>query len=140
MPRTGPPTLPKLTRPCVIDRADLGVDVSQRQRDLADRAFDDVGIDLRGLLRPRGPDRRVRSQGMSPEVRIENEQIKTVLKDEVIKREVMEGDKAAAAQKRAVRASKQSLRSPSVKTARDSAKEQSVEVSAQAALAPDGPS
>lgn len=52
---------------------------------------------------------------VSPDVRIETGQIKVVLAAEVIKREVMEGDKAVAAQKKIERAANKSLRAPSSK-------------------------
>jgi Type I restriction enzyme R protein N terminus (HSDR_N) len=41
---------------------------------------------------------------MSPDVRIDNEQIRQVLQNEVIKREVLEGDKAVEARKKIARA------------------------------------
>lgn len=47
---------------------------------------------------------------VSPEVRIETEQIKSVLTNEVIKREVMEGDKADEARKKIARAQNRALR------------------------------
>ncbi len=56
---------------------------------------------------------------VSPEVRIETEQIKAVLVAEVIKREVMEGEKAVAAQKKIARSSSKSLRTNSLKVADD---------------------
>jgi predicted type IV restriction endonuclease len=52
---------------------------------------------------------------VSPEVRIETEQIKGVLIAEVIKREVMEGDKAVAAQKKIARSGNKALRATSSK-------------------------
>lgn len=48
---------------------------------------------------------------VSPEVRIESEQIRAVLINEVIKREVMEGDKADEARKKISRTANKSLRS-----------------------------
>lgn len=48
---------------------------------------------------------------VSPEVRIETDQIRSVLIDEVIKREVMEGDKAEEAKRKIARCSNKSLRS-----------------------------
>lgn len=48
---------------------------------------------------------------VSPDVRIDSDQIKEVLINEVIKREVMEGDKAEEAKKKIVRAAKNALRS-----------------------------
>lgn len=47
---------------------------------------------------------------LSPEVRIEIEHIKTVLVDEVIKRDVTEGDKADQARRKIAKAAKKSLR------------------------------
>ena len=55
---------------------------------------------------------------VSPEVRIENEQIKSALKAEVIKREVMEGEKADEARKKVARAANKSLRASSQKPAK----------------------
>jgi hypothetical protein len=52
---------------------------------------------------------------VSPEVRIETDQIKAVLIAEVIKREVMEGDKATLAQKKIARSSNKSLRAAPAK-------------------------
>jgi hypothetical protein len=49
----------------------------------------------------------------SPDVRIENEQISAVLVNEVIKREVMEGDKADEAKRKLSRAAGKSLRASS---------------------------
>jgi predicted type IV restriction endonuclease len=54
---------------------------------------------------------------VSPEVRIETEQIKAVLIAEVIKREVMEGEKAVTAQKKIARSINKSLRAPPPKVA-----------------------
>ena len=54
---------------------------------------------------------------VSPDVRIETPQIKAVLAAEVIKREVMEGDKAVAAQTKIHRAASKSLRATSAKSA-----------------------
>lgn len=47
---------------------------------------------------------------VSPDVRIDMEQIKSVLANEVIKREVMEGDKAAEARKKISRSASKALR------------------------------
>jgi hypothetical protein len=47
---------------------------------------------------------------VSPEVRIDNEQIRTVLTSEVIKREVMEGDKAAEAKRKIAKSANKALR------------------------------
>ena len=52
---------------------------------------------------------------LSPEVRIELDQIRTALIGEVIKREVMEGEKATAAQKKIARSSNKTLRAVSTK-------------------------
>ena len=52
---------------------------------------------------------------ISPEVRIETEQIKAVLIAEVLKREVMEGEKAVTAQKKIARSMNKSLRANSSK-------------------------
>jgi hypothetical protein len=57
---------------------------------------------------------------VSPEVRIETEQIKAVLVAEVIKREVMEGEKAVAAQRKITRSSSKSLRAMPPKATGDS--------------------
>lgn len=46
----------------------------------------------------------------SPEVKIDNEQIRAVLENEVIKREVMEGDKADEARRKLARAANKPLR------------------------------
>ena len=47
---------------------------------------------------------------VSPDVRIDIEQIRTVLVNEVVKREVMEGDKADEARKKISRSANKSLR------------------------------
>ena len=47
---------------------------------------------------------------VSPDVRIDIEQIKAVLTNEVIKREVTEGDKAEEARKKITRATSKALR------------------------------
>ena len=52
---------------------------------------------------------------LSPDVRIDSDQIKTVLVNEVIKREVLEGEKAEEAKKKAHRAAAKSLRSTAIK-------------------------
>ena len=54
---------------------------------------------------------------MSPEVKIELGQIKEVLATEVLKREVMEGDKAEDAAKKIAKAAKNALRATQAKTA-----------------------
>lgn len=53
---------------------------------------------------------------VSPDVRIDSSQIKDVLVNEVIKREVLEGDKAEEARKKIVRSAKNALRAASTKT------------------------
>ncbi len=55
---------------------------------------------------------------VSPDVRIDNEQIRAVLVNEVLKREVMEGEKAEDARKKIARAASKSLRAASVKEAK----------------------
>ena len=52
---------------------------------------------------------------VSPDVRIESEQIRTVLAAEVIKREVMEGDKADEARKKIARVANKALRTAAQK-------------------------
>jgi hypothetical protein len=52
---------------------------------------------------------------MSPDVRIEKEQIKAVLLAEVIKREVIEGEKADEARKKISRAANRALRTRTAK-------------------------
>jgi len=52
---------------------------------------------------------------ISPDVKIESEQIRTVLASEVIKREVMEGEKADEARKKIVKAASKALRVVAVK-------------------------
>ncbi len=54
---------------------------------------------------------------VSPEVRIETDQIKEVLIAEVIKREVMEGEKSVAARKKIARSGNKSLRTAPAKSA-----------------------
>ena len=49
---------------------------------------------------------------MSPEVRVDADEIKAVLQDEVLKRDVLEGDKAASARKRVSRSASRALRRP----------------------------
>ena len=53
---------------------------------------------------------------VSPDVRIDIEQIKSVLSNEVIKREVMEGDKATEARKKISRAASKALRAANQRT------------------------
>lgn len=53
---------------------------------------------------------------VSPDVRIDSAQIKDVLVNEVIKREVLEGDKADEARKKIARSSKNALRAVSTKS------------------------
>jgi hypothetical protein len=55
---------------------------------------------------------------VSPDVKIESEQIKVVLTGEVIKREVLEGDKAEEARKKIHRAATKALRAIAVKPAK----------------------
>jgi hypothetical protein len=52
---------------------------------------------------------------MSPDVRIEKEQIRDALLAEVIKREVVEGDKADEARKKISRAANRALRAKSAR-------------------------
>jgi len=52
---------------------------------------------------------------MSPNVRIDSEQIKDVLINEVIKRDVLEGEKAADAHKKVAKAANKTLRTNSIK-------------------------
>jgi hypothetical protein len=47
---------------------------------------------------------------VSPDVKIDSEQIKDVLRNEVIKREVLEGEKAAEATKKISKSASQALR------------------------------
>lgn len=54
---------------------------------------------------------------ISPDVRIDTDQIKSVLLNEVIKREVIEGDKADEARKKITRAASKALRAASTRTA-----------------------
>lgn len=54
---------------------------------------------------------------VSPDVRIDSDQIRKVLVNEVIKREVMEGDKAEEAKKKIHKAATKSLRAASTNTA-----------------------
>ena len=58
---------------------------------------------------------------LSPDVRIDTEQIRAALSSEVLKREVMEGDRADAARKRMARAAKRPLRAAVKDAARDQA-------------------
>jgi hypothetical protein len=53
---------------------------------------------------------------VSPDVKIDVDQIRAVLEKEVLKREVVEGDKADEARKRISRAASKSLRSKSEKS------------------------
>lgn len=55
---------------------------------------------------------------MSPDVRIDSAQIKDVLVNEVIKREVMEGDKADEARRKIVKAANKALRAKAAKPER----------------------
>ena len=53
---------------------------------------------------------------ISPDVRIDIDQIKAVLLSEVIKREVIEGDKADEARKKIARVASKALRTASTRT------------------------
>lgn len=55
---------------------------------------------------------------LSPDVRIDSEQIKAVLVNEVIKREVLEGEKAEEARKKIAKAAKTALRAAPAKPAK----------------------
>jgi hypothetical protein len=55
---------------------------------------------------------------VSPDVQIDSEQIKDVLVNEVIKREVMEGEKAVEARKKIAKTANNSLRATSAKPAK----------------------
>jgi hypothetical protein len=52
---------------------------------------------------------------LSPDVRIDNEQIRMVLVNEVIKREVLEGDRAEDARRKISRAAANALRAKNVR-------------------------
>lgn len=67
---------------------------------------------------------------LSPDVRIDVEQIRAVLTSEVIKRDVVEGEKAEEARRKVARAAARALRNPVGKAERKPARE--VEVSAVA--------
>ncbi len=71
---------------------------------------------------------------VSPEVKIESEQIKAVLINEVIKREVMEGEKAEEAKKKIARAQSKALRSTQTK---DSKSEPAFSMASAAGKTPD---
>lgn len=58
---------------------------------------------------------------MSPEVRVELEELKPVLREEVLKRDVIEGDKADAAKKRVARAATRALKGRSKEPAEEAA-------------------
>lgn len=58
---------------------------------------------------------------VSPDVRIDTDQIKEVLENEVLKREVMEGDKADEARKKILKSASKSLRASSKQAAEASA-------------------
>lgn len=58
---------------------------------------------------------------LSPDVRIDTDQIKSVLTAEVIKREVIEGEKADEAKKKIARAASKALRASATKVQKDSA-------------------
>jgi hypothetical protein len=65
---------------------------------------------------------------VSPNVRIDSDQIRDVLVNEVIKREVLEGDKADEARKKITRAAKNALRAIPVKATKSGADSAAVEV------------
>lgn len=70
---------------------------------------------------------------ISPDVRIDIDQIKLVLKNEVIKREVIEGEKADEAQKKIAKAYAKSLRASNNKSSsKDTVEDNSNDSSAQA--------
>jgi microcompartment protein CcmK/EutM len=70
---------------------------------------------------------------VSPDVRITSEEIKAVLTSEVIKREVMEGDKADEARRKITRAANKALRTKAAKS--DDAAADAQQVSAESAEA-----
>lgn len=61
---------------------------------------------------------------VSPDVRIDTDQIKDVLVNEVIKREVMEGDKAAEARKKIARTANKALRAKSARAETSAAQDE----------------
>src|SRR3954462_1605953 len=74
---------------------------------------------------------------VSPEVRIEAEHIRSVLTAEVIKREVMEGDKADDARRRIARSANKSLRAVTAKPARTDDPTASAPIESPVASIPD---
>ena len=58
---------------------------------------------------------------VSPDVKIDADQIRTVLSSEVIKRDVLEGDKAEEARKKITRAANKALRQIAVKPSKSTA-------------------
>jgi hypothetical protein len=54
---------------------------------------------------------------VTPDAKIDSEEIRTAISDEVVKREVLEGDRAEAARKLVNRAANRTLRAPSTKVA-----------------------
>jgi hypothetical protein len=65
---------------------------------------------------------------VSPDVRIEIDQIRNVLSAEVVKREVMEGDKADEARKKIARAASKALRAKAAKQTTDSGASEGPEI------------
>lgn len=65
---------------------------------------------------------------MSPDVRIDNEQIKSVLLQEVLKRDVLEGDKADDARRKVSRAANRTLRAKAAAAATNSENGQQISV------------
>lgn len=60
---------------------------------------------------------------VTPDARIDSEEIRAALADEVVKREVLEGERAEAARKLVNRAANRALRAPATKTAASEAPE-----------------
>lgn len=69
---------------------------------------------------------------ISPDVRIDTDEIKTVLINEVIKREVLEGDKADGARKKIARSANVSLRAMKAKDPASACPELSADVAKSA--------
>ena len=65
---------------------------------------------------------------ISPDVKIDSEQIKGVLIQEILKREVIEGDKADEARKKIARVMGRAMRKPSASLRGSNGKEEIVEV------------
>ena len=76
---------------------------------------------------------------ISPDVKIDNEQIKAVLVQEIVKREVMEGDKADEAQRKVARMNKRPAVKKAVKDSGARSEDQTVEeaVESEDAISPD---